>query len=53
MPPATIALVIAISAIRSPRDVAAQNRAGDVLTRAGTYVVAFIDRFSNVVAEER
>jgi hypothetical protein len=50
---AAMAFVVAISAFGSPRVVAVQNRAEDVLARAGAYVAAFIHRFSNVVAEER
>ena len=49
---AALALVLAVS-VSDLHPGAAQNRAEDVLARAAAYTAAFIDRFTNVVAEER
>ena len=46
------ALVLAVS-VSDLHPGAAQNRAEDVLARAAAYTAAFVDRFTNVVAEER
>jgi hypothetical protein len=50
--PAAIALVAAVLAI-VPAPGVAQNRTDDIVARASVYAGAFINRFTNVVAEER
>jgi hypothetical protein len=48
-----IALALAIAAVWTMSPAAAPSRIEEMLARAGAYVADFVQRFSNIVAEER